>query len=157
MNGFQKISQKIAVLETKVHGIEVNVEGNGPCGNDTTFPCNLRSRCGILFLALTLLVQSLKNNCRMSDRQSPAPWYLCCDWLLFASLNPRTKEETAVDRRENKSDMQTYNKDTSEEQICSPFTRLHKLCIQRPEKTPYPQRTRKSMRPNPKVNGHREI
>ena len=41
---FQKILQKIAELETKIHQIEVNVEVNGLCGNKTTLPWNQNSR-----------------------------------------------------------------------------------------------------------------
>ena len=35
---YHKLLQKIAVLENKIHRIEVNVEVNGLCGNDTTLP-----------------------------------------------------------------------------------------------------------------------
>jgi len=38
MDDFHKLLQKIAVLETKIHRLEVNVEGDGLCGNDTTLP-----------------------------------------------------------------------------------------------------------------------
>lgn len=43
VDNFQKIIQNIAVLETKVHWIEVHVEVNGLCGNDNTFPWNQSS------------------------------------------------------------------------------------------------------------------
>ena len=43
---FQKILQKIAELETKIHQIEVNVEMNGLCGNETTLPWSQNSRQG---------------------------------------------------------------------------------------------------------------
>ena len=35
---YHKLLQKIAVLETKMHRLEVNVEINGQYGNDTTLP-----------------------------------------------------------------------------------------------------------------------
>uniref|UniRef100_A0A0F8ASY6 Uncharacterized protein n=1 Tax=Larimichthys crocea TaxID=215358 RepID=A0A0F8ASY6_LARCR len=35
---YHKLLQKIAVLETKIHRLEVNVEVNGQCGNETTLP-----------------------------------------------------------------------------------------------------------------------
>ncbi|CAI5657641.1 unnamed protein product [Oreochromis niloticus] len=35
---YHKLLQKIAVLETKIHRLEVNVEVNGLCGNETTLP-----------------------------------------------------------------------------------------------------------------------
>lgn len=38
-----KLLQKIAVLETKIRRLEVNVEVNGLCGNDTTLPLNQHS------------------------------------------------------------------------------------------------------------------
>ncbi|XP_034536948.1 uncharacterized protein LOC117811039 [Notolabrus celidotus] len=44
VDDFQKILQKIAVLETKMHRIEVNVEVNGLCGNDATLPWGQSSR-----------------------------------------------------------------------------------------------------------------
>ncbi len=35
---YHKLLQKIEALETKIHWLEVNVEVNGLCGNDTTLP-----------------------------------------------------------------------------------------------------------------------
>ena len=35
---YYSLLQKIAVLETKIHRLEVNVEVNGLCGNETTLP-----------------------------------------------------------------------------------------------------------------------
>ena len=35
---YYKLLQKIAVLETKIYRLEVNLEVNGSCGNDTTLP-----------------------------------------------------------------------------------------------------------------------
>lgn len=44
VDDYQMILQKIAVLETKVQRIEVNVEVNGLCRNDTTVPWSQNSR-----------------------------------------------------------------------------------------------------------------
>ena len=38
MEDYYKLLQKIAVLETKIYRLEVNVEVNGSYGNDTTLP-----------------------------------------------------------------------------------------------------------------------
>ena len=35
-DNYYKLLQKIAVLETKIHQLEVNMKVNGLCGNDTT-------------------------------------------------------------------------------------------------------------------------
>ena len=43
VDDYDKHLQKIAVLETKIHHLEVNVEVNVLCGNDTTLPPTPRS------------------------------------------------------------------------------------------------------------------
>ncbi|XP_035495616.2 uncharacterized protein LOC118313818 [Scophthalmus maximus] len=43
VDDYHKLLQKIAVLETKIHRLEGNVEVNGQYGNDTTLPWNQNS------------------------------------------------------------------------------------------------------------------
>ena len=78
VDDYYKLLQKIAVLETKIHRLEVNVEINGLGGNDTTLPMDQTSsqelantRLTITDKATTKLVGSVL--CHKSTSSSP-PW-----------------------------------------------------------------------------------
>lgn len=71
MDDYSKLLQKITVLETKVQRLEVNVEINGLCGNDTTIPlsCNNGKEHANL-----LLVSTNKTADKRESRVISPPW-----------------------------------------------------------------------------------
>lgn len=75
---YHKLLQKIVVLETKIHRLEVNVEVNGLCGNDTTLPLAQISRQELANPRLTREDKATAEQvgsvlCNETTRSSP-PW-----------------------------------------------------------------------------------
>ena len=75
---YYKLLQKIAVLETKIHRLEVNLEVNGSCGNDTTLPLNQNNGQKHANTRLTSTSKTTKKQegCGMGDKSTSGspPW-----------------------------------------------------------------------------------